>query len=81
MLPVKVNLDTILTLKEQNCLEDEWRSGNKEPKYFPIALDLASATKAFNKTRMILTRVGGGGVNGVPLAYDNLHVHKPELQN
>ena len=64
---MKVTLDTILTLKTQKHLEDEWRSGNKEPEYSPVALDLALATKAYDKTRTILTRVQA--VTGVLLAY------------
>ena len=73
---VKVTLDTILTLKEQKLIEDDWRSGNKEPEYSPIALDLALATKAFDKARTILTRVQG--VTGVLLAYVIRHVLEPE---
>jgi hypothetical protein len=72
---VKVNLNTILTLKTQKHLEDEWRSGNKEPEYSPVALDLALATKAYDKTRTILTRVQA--VTGVLLAYVIWHVLKP----
>ena len=74
-LQVKVTLNMILTLKPQKYLEDEWRSGNKEPEYSPIALDLALATKAFNKTRTVLTRVRG--VTGVSLAYVIRHVLEP----
>ena len=77
---VKVNLDKILTLKEQKCLEDDWRSGNKEPKkYSPRAFDMALATKAFDKTRTILTRVRGA--TGVPLAHVIRHVLEPEKED
>ena len=59
-LLVRVNLDTIMLLKTQKQLEDKLSIGNKEPDYDPVTLDLASATKALNKTRTILTHVGGG---------------------
>jgi hypothetical protein len=66
-LLVKIKLDTMLLLKTQKQLEDEWRIGNKEPDYPAQTLDLASATKTFDKTRTILSCVGG--VTGVPLLY------------
>ena len=63
---VSVTLETIMLLKTQKQLEDAWRLGNKEPDYDPVTLDLASATKALDKTRTNLTRVRG--VTGVLLA-------------
>ena len=74
---VKVTLETILALKTQKHLEDEWRIGNKEPDYDPVTLDLALATKALDKTRTILTRVQG--VTGVPLAYVIQNILDPPL--
>ncbi len=56
---VRVTFDTIMLLKTQKQLEDEWHLGNKEPDYDPVTLDLASATKALNKTRTILTACEG----------------------
>jgi hypothetical protein len=64
---VRVELKTMLLLKTQKQLEDEWRLGNKEPGYPAQTLDMASATQAFNKTRTTLSRVRG--VTGVPLSY------------
>jgi hypothetical protein len=64
---VTIKLDTMLLLKTQKQLEDEWRLGNKEPDYPTQTLDLASATKTFDKTRTLLSCVRG--VTGVPLSY------------
>ncbi len=64
---VRVTLETMLLLKTQKQLEDEWRLGNKEPDYPAQTLDMASATKTFNKTRTTLSRVHG--VTGIPLSY------------
>jgi hypothetical protein len=64
---VRVELKMMLLLKTQKQLEDEWRLGNKEPEYPAQTLDMASATKTFNKTRTTLSRVRG--VTGVPLSY------------
>jgi hypothetical protein len=64
---VKTELKTMLLLKTQKQLEDEWRLGNKEPDYPAQTLDMASATKTFNKTRTTLSRVRG--VTGIPLSY------------
>ncbi len=64
---VTIKLDTMLLLKTQKQLEDEWRLGNKKPDYPAQTLDLATAAKTFNKTRTILSRVHG--VTGVPLSY------------
>ncbi len=64
---VTINLDTMLLHKTQKQLEDEWRLGNKEPDYPAQTLDLASATKTFDKTRTILSRLRG--VTGVHLSY------------
>ena len=66
-LLVKVDLDTIMLLKTQKQLEDEWCLSNKEHDYPPVTLDLASATKTLNKTRTILSCMRG--VTGVPLSY------------
>jgi hypothetical protein len=64
---VTIKLDTMLLLKTQQQLEDEWRLGNKEPDYPVQTLDLASAAKTFDKTRTLLSCVRG--VTGVPLSY------------
>jgi hypothetical protein len=64
---VGIELATLNELKEQKRLEDGWAANNKEPKYTAIALDLASAAKAFEKVKTILTHVRG--VLGVPLVY------------
>jgi hypothetical protein len=76
-LLVRVTLDTIMLLKTQKHLEDEWRLGNQEPNYPPVTLDLASATKTLNKTRTILSRVCG--VTGVPLSYVIRNILNPPL--
>jgi len=54
---VRIDLATLNQLKEQKRLEDGWAANNKEPEYTTITLDLASATKAFEKVQTILTRV------------------------
>ncbi len=54
---VRINLATLNQLKEQERLEDSWLANNKEPEYTAIALDLASAAKAFEKVKTILTRI------------------------
>jgi hypothetical protein len=64
---VRVTLETMLLLKTQKQLEDKWRLGNKEPDYPAQTLDMALATKAFNKTRTALSCVRG--VTGVPPSY------------
>jgi hypothetical protein len=64
---VTIKLDTMLLLKTQKQLENEWRLGNKEPDYLVQTLDSASATKTFNKTRTILSHVRS--VTGIPLSY------------
>ena len=64
---VRVTLAKINLLKEQKRIEDGWRSDNKEPAYDPLTLDAASAVKAFDKVKTILTRVRG--TQGVPLVY------------
>ncbi len=64
---MRINLATLNQLKEQKRLEDGWAANNKEPEYVSIALDLASAAKAFEKVKTILTRIRG--VLGVPLVY------------
>ena len=55
----RTKLATLNLLREQKRLEDGWAANNKEPEYTTIALDLASAAKAFEKVKTILTRVGG----------------------
>jgi hypothetical protein len=57
---MRTKLATLNLLREQKRLEDGWAANNKEPEYTTtIALDLASAAKAFEKVKTILTRVGG----------------------
>ena len=58
-------------LSTRNLL-DGWAANNKEPEYTAIALDLASAAKAFEKVKTILTRIRG--VLGVPLVYVIRHL-------
>ena len=58
---------------------DGWASNNKEPEYTAIALDLASATKAFEKVKNILTLIRG--VLGVPLVYVIRHLLIPENED
>ena len=72
---VRVTLNTMLLLKTQKQLEDEWRLGNKEPDYPAQTLDLALATKTFDKTRTTLSHVCG--VTGVPLSYVNQNMLNP----
>ncbi len=57
-------MKTMLLLKTQKQLEDEWRLSNKEPDYPSQTLDMASATKTFDKTKTLLSRVRG--VTGIP---------------
>jgi hypothetical protein len=57
----------MLLLKTQKQLEDEWRLGNKEPDYPAQTLDMALATKTFNKARTLLSRLRGE--TGIPLSY------------
>ncbi len=64
---VKVELKTMLLLKTQKQLEGKWRLSNKEPDYPALTLDMASATKTFDKTKTLLSRVRG--VTGIPLSY------------
>jgi hypothetical protein len=73
---VRTELVTLNLLKEQKRLEDGWADNNKEPEYTAIALDLASAPKAFKKVKTILTRIRG--VLGVPLVYVIRHLLIPE---
>ncbi len=54
---VRIELKTLNLLKEQKRLKDGWAANNKEPEYTVIALDLASAAKAFEKVKTILTRI------------------------
>ncbi len=51
-------------------------SKNKEPEYAAIALNLASATKAFKKVKTILTCICGA--LGVPLVYVIWHMIIPK---
>jgi hypothetical protein len=64
---VKTELKMMLLLKTQKQLEDKWRLGNKEPDYPAQTLDMALATKTFDKTRTLLSRVLG--VTDIPLSY------------
>mgnify|MGYP006185970011 FL=1 len=73
---VRTDLATLNQLKEQKRLEDGWAANNKEPEYVSIALDLASAAKAFEKVKTLLTRIRG--VLGVPLVYVIRHILIPE---
>ena len=73
---VRVELADLDLLKEQKRLEDGWAANNKEPEYTAIALDLASAAKAFEKVKTLLTRIRG--VLGVPLVYVIRHILIPE---
>ena len=73
---VRVTLADIDQLKEQKRLEDGWVANNKEPEYTAIPLDLASAAKAFEKVKTILTRVRG--VLGVLLVYVIRHQPLPD---
>ncbi len=63
-------------LKMQKHLEDAWASENKEPGYIAITPDTSSATKAFEKMKIILTRVCGA--TGVSLVYVMRHQLIPE---
>ena len=74
---VKIELKTLNLLKEQKRLKDGWDTNNKEPEYTAIALDINSATKAFEKVKTILTRIRE--VLGVPLVYVIRHVLTPDL--
>jgi hypothetical protein len=73
---VRTDLKTLNLLKEQKRLEDGWAANNKEPEYTAVALDLASAAKAFEKVKTLLTRIRG--VLGVPLVYVIRHILIPE---
>jgi len=73
---VRTELKTLNLLKEQKRLEDGWAANNKEPEYTAIAINLASAAKAFEKVKTILTRIRG--VLGVPLVYVIRHLLIPE---
>jgi hypothetical protein len=46
---VTVDLDTMMLLKTQKQLEDEWRLGNKEPDYPAQTLDLAMPLRPSTK--------------------------------
>jgi len=73
---VRTDLATLNQLKEQKRLEDGWAANNKETEYVSIALDLASAAKAFEKVKTLLIRIRG--VLGVPLVYVIRHLLIPE---
>jgi hypothetical protein len=75
---VRVELAELDLLKEQKRLKDGWVANNKEPEYTAIALDLASAAKAFEKVKTILTRIRG--VLGVLLVYVIRHQPVPEVE-
>ncbi len=55
---VKTKLKTMLLLKTQKQLEDKWPIGNKEPDYPVQTLDMASATKTFDKNPLVLRAWG-----------------------
>ena len=76
---VRTDLKTLNLLKEQKRLEDGWAVNNKETEYTVIALDLASAVKAFEKVKTILTCISG--VLGVPLVYVIRHLLLTGLEN
>jgi hypothetical protein len=76
---VRTDLATLNLLKEQKRLEDGWAANNKEPKYTAIALDLASAAKAFEKVETILIHIRG--VSGVPLVYIIQHLLLPDEED
>ena len=73
---MRIDLATLNQLKEQKRLEDGWAANNKEPEYVSIALDLASAAKAFEKVKTVLTRIRG--MLGVHLVYVIRHLLIPE---
>jgi hypothetical protein len=63
---VRVNYTgTIDLLQQQKKDEDNWTSTNKEPKYIPLTLDIATTMKVIDKVKSILARVRD--VMGVPL--------------
>ena len=62
---VRIDLDTLNQLKEQKRLKEGWAANSKEPKYADNSLNLASAVKAFEKVKTILTCIWG--MLGVPL--------------
>ena len=62
---VRIDLATLNQLKEQKRLKDSWAANNKESNYVPIALNIASAAKTFEKVKTILTHIRG--MLGVPL--------------
>ncbi len=76
---MRIDLKTLTLLKEQKRLEDDWAANNKEPKYTAIVLDIASASKAFEKVKTILTRVRG--MLEVPLVYVIRHQLFPEEEH
>jgi len=73
---MRTELKTLNLLKEQKRLKDGWAVNNKEPIYTAIALDLASAAKAFENVKTILTPIRG--VLGVPLIYVIRHLLIPK---
>jgi hypothetical protein len=52
-----VELNELTLFKEQKQLEHGWAANNKEPEYTAIALDITSATKAFEKVKTLLTHI------------------------
>ena len=56
---VRTDLKTLNLLKEQKRLEEGWAANNKDPDYTAIALGLASAAKAFENVKTILTLIRG----------------------
>ena len=76
---MRTKLKTLNLLKEQKRLKDGWVANNKQPEYATITLNLASAAKAFEKVKTILTRIWG--VLGVPLVYVIQHLLFPEEED
>jgi hypothetical protein len=70
---------TIDFLQQQKHGEDNRTSENKEPEYTPLTLDTASATKAFDKLKNLLSLVHG--MTGVPLVYVIRILIIPEDEN
>jgi hypothetical protein len=54
-------------MRQQKQEEDQWAAARTEPEYPSLTLDTCTATKAFDKVRIILGRTRG--VTGMPLLY------------
>jgi hypothetical protein len=57
----------IEALDHHRMVEEDWVKTHQDPEPTPVTLDTASAAKAFNQMRQILTNMQG--VSKVPLAY------------